>query len=371
VICVAAAGLAAVSVAYLQPFAARSGSGPFLLLRMVTPQFVSATTGWVLVEQVESAPARVTHDTVFATTDAGRTWRRLSLPVATARPVEINLVNPADGFVAATTVSGSPAPTLLFATSDFGRHWQERAFPPSGGYVAAIQMFSAQRGVFDFWQSPVLGLQPLFLYTTDDGGGSWVPIPQIHIPAGEVKRWVWFSDATTGWAFTSSLYMTHDAARTWARALLPAAPGNAQLGAVGAPASLLPPVFLGDGAEGLMSAPLGTGGAELVYSTHDAGRTWEEPRLVTAPGPTVVYVGPTVWLAYGRHSVSISADAGLTWTANLASLPAGDALGEIQLVDVQHLWATDPGSGGISPELLLRSTDGGAHWTEVRLPAWT
>jgi len=93
VICVAAAGLAAVSVAYLQPFAARSGSGPFLLLRMVTPQFVSATTGWVLVEQVESAPARVTHDTVFATTDAGRTWRRLSLPVATARPVEINLVH--------------------------------------------------------------------------------------------------------------------------------------------------------------------------------------------------------------------------------------------------------------------------------------
>jgi len=78
-------------------------------------------------------------------------------------------------------------------------------------------------------------------------------------------------------------------------------------------------------------------------------------------------------LLLDRHRLWISEDGGDTWVARVAVMPDGlvpiyiaaAVPGSIYAVAVQPSDVPRPGN---VPAALLRSSDGGIHWTEVRLP---
>ena len=74
------------------------------------------------------------------------------------------------------------------------------------------------------------------------------------------------------------------------------------------------------------------------------------------------------WEADGRQLWS-TADGGRHWDVRDADLPGRAILGSLQVTGPGQAWS----AGWASPEpsagaLLLRTGDGGAHWSAVRLP---
>jgi photosystem II stability/assembly factor-like uncharacterized protein len=78
--------------------------------------------------------------------------------------------------------------------------------------------------------------------------------------------------------------------------------------------------------------------------------------LAALSSSTAFYVG-------GRSSLTVTRNAGRSWTA----LPgfSGDASGtaEVTFIDLRDGWAIDEGFGGHAE--LWRTSDGGLHWAKL------
>jgi len=115
----------------------------------------------------------------------------------------------------------------------------------------------------------------------------------------------------------------------------------------------------------------------FVSVSDDGGGTW---------GP--MHAGPVSTLSYGAaavvddsgrllllvgHRLWLSDDDGASWVARVAVLPSGmvpvfmsaAVPGSVFALAVRSSGAVRPGN---QPAALLRSSDGGIHWTEVHLP---
>src|SRR5262249_49897721 len=132
---------------------------------------------------------------------------------------------------------------------------------------------------------------------------------------------------------------------------------------------------------GVLAAPHGTVDiAALVSVSDDGGPTWGSPRarppLVQPTDlslfPPLDHRGPLLLLD-SRH-LWVSEDGGATWTVRLVQIPAG--LRPAWLASAVHggLYSAAYQTGPIdavtpsTPLTLIRSTDGGAHWSPVTLP---
>jgi photosystem II stability/assembly factor-like uncharacterized protein len=158
-------------------------------------------------------------------------------------------------------------------------------------------------------------------------------------------------------------------------------------------------VFL-DGQVGFLA----TGGQEIatdqggVYNavsggiqrTTDGGKSWQT--VWTAPGAdisTITFLSGSTGFAAGQVFPSSSTtdatgqpvwlrtmDGGSTWTAQVPALPAvasglWSVLRFTAATSNLILAAPDPNQNGGYASIMLRSADGGAHWSQAGPPGWT
>jgi hypothetical protein len=228
------------------------------------------------------------------------------------------------------------------------------------------------------------------------------PAPPALVPAAPAPVWLdWLqmASASTGWALRSTVspwstqagYLvparTTDGARTWtdvtppaAVALLAAPDATVVLDALGGNRAFLAVTAAARQNSALVRT--------VVFGTGDAGRTWAEsaPFAVPAPASLLSFAGPgDGWLlassggSMGQDPVWLyrTTDAGRRWSLVAATPPSGtggnglpvycDKTGLV-FATAQVGWLASACTG-TSPDVLLVSRDGGAHWAPQPLPA--
>ena len=368
-------------------------------------QFLSADTAWIMAQLHEhNGP------TVFMkTTDAGRTWQEIfripdgssgSLHFWNARDGELTEMVPST--LPPTKTPGAPGSSNMvprfYRTQDGGIHWRLVDRPVDWAATGAQSYFLDQQ---QGWRIvPSLAGRTSSggtVQRTQDGGEHWTTVGAV--PAGaSLGSNLTFTDQQTGWltangsksyawdaqghplpfaAPAALLYVTRDGGRTWAPVDLPL-PAEAAANDV----RLESPVFFG-GLNGLLELevmgpaptfqPEGAGKPaekgwmhSYVVTTSDGGRQWSA--AMRTPGGLqeggAFFFDARHWLMASGPDLSETMDGGRTWTTRQV-LADGLAfsLAPWNYIDARTIWSQ------VGPDRLVRSTDGGAHWTSVTPPA--
>jgi photosystem II stability/assembly factor-like uncharacterized protein len=281
--------------------------------------------------------------TVLRTVDGGATWRRDSVPGASA--LDFRDVHAVSDRVAYVVSAGEAEKGLarIYKTTDAGRSWTlQYADSTPGMFFDAIAFWDADHGVAV--SDPVAGR--FVVVRTDDGGRTWTRVPPAGIPpvaAGEAAfaaggtcltvapgGHAWFG---TGGTSGSRVYHSADGGRTWTVADAPVQAGNESSG-----------IFAVAFRDALHGAAVGGDyrkareGERVAAYSADGGRTWSAaPGAVRGYWSGAVYVpGSTTVVAVGLAGSAYSMDDGRTYTVidtagfnavSFASAGAGWAVG--------------------------------------------
>jgi hypothetical protein len=117
-------------------------------------------------------------------------------------------------------------------------------------------------------------------------------------------------------------------------------------------------------------APDGSLGGTL-YRSSDNGNTWSEvPALAGTSVFDIEFAASGTAYIGTIDSVWESSDGGLTWTADNLGIGVNDQVFDVALdpSDPSILWAGIADASGSQPVNVMRSTDGGATWTDRTPP---
>jgi photosystem II stability/assembly factor-like uncharacterized protein len=304
--------------------------------------------GLVAAQSIDGFAARGSNELWFAlgptlssivvvhSTDGGQRWSRGQLPSCPASTcsVALSFTSAANGLALVASSSYS-ATSELFRTSDGGAHWQRVARPP---FADSLAMSGEQVG--------------------------WGTADVRVANAGTVR---------------ARLFKSADAGRVWRSAATPGISGASV-------AWLGQPTFFAE-ARGVVPAVLSTG-EFAVFITDDGGNTWRaspDPHLAVPARtawinpPRFFAASPSVWSASRSSTLSMTTDAGASWSAVHAPpvYANNPPVFGFAMVSAATGWI-DAYSEACSPRsttqpcgslpLLLRTSDGGATWTPLREP---
>jgi photosystem II stability/assembly factor-like uncharacterized protein len=287
----------------------------------------------------------------------------------------------------------------VYATSDGGLRWVRR--PPTT-FPAGFVFFRGTEG-WVYSQSPMTRSNPAPIYHTTDAGATWTNVGALDAhswgsTSGVGENLFEFADARVGWFRTggiaatgdSGLWVTGDGGHSWSSVTVspPAGLENADV-ILGYPVlfadghAVLPVAFghITDPAYGKDPNHLAVN-ARYVYSSADGGLTWTNPQKLEARGLwpqgsqyMQFYLDTQHWwftsvndhpadnpVPQGQQFVARTVDGGKTWQV----FPS-PAIIQMMFSDSQRGWA-EAVTGPNNTNILLRTTDGGAHWQEVQVP---
>ncbi|MFF9201251.1 1,4-beta-glucanase [Streptomyces sp. NPDC014986] len=304
-------------------------------------------------------------DTLYRSTDGGRTWRSLKdtavLDVSETPYLKWGGEEPkfgwwiqalaVDPYDCEHIVYGTGA--TLYGTRDL-RHWAPRIrgleeasvtqllSPPAG----RAHLISGSRDIGVMYHER-LTASPADGMAANPVSGSATGLAQAARRPAYVVR--------AGWGDHGNGAYSHDGGRTWAPfASQPPVAGDAP-GPIATNA---------DGSVLLWSFVHWDGTGHPAHRSADSGTTWSEvPSFPKGATPVADPADPALFYAYDTDTGTLfaSTDGGRTFTARAGGLPAGDA--QFKLVAAPHrtgdLWLSTKGNG------LYRSTDGGVAFTRV------
>ena len=303
----------------------------------------------------------VTPSSILHTSDAGATWAASTPPgVKDLGSADASFLGADHGWVAV----GGASSTTVYRTSDGGKTWTKVDIPVDGG--PQLHFLDVDHGWMMVHQGVAMSSERVTLLRTADGGATWMaaavagPDDDSHgVPFGGDKTGIGFRDKDRGWLTgfepvpgRAYLYRTDDAGRTWKKQDLPvpAAFREAML-------TTYPPLFF-SASDGLLPVIVaGEQESRVFYITGDGGATW----TAASPVPSTVdnrsaWSFPDLQHGYALAGGKLyrTTDGGETW---LALTPNTDLSGvtHLDFVSPQVGWAMGPG-------LLLKTTDGGQKW---------
>jgi photosystem II stability/assembly factor-like uncharacterized protein len=292
-----------------------------------------------------------------------------------------------------------PAPLdklVIYQTTDGGDQWTKRPSPPwmAGGLLGNSVFFRDGTEGWAVSRPDKNFNSQLAVYHTGDGGLSWdrqgdfaPPIRANGAVFGTTQFNLGFSDSMHGWYSArqpaqsghSGLMATSDGGRTWTEVQLtsPDSSGGMVVG--------MPKVF-GDGRAVLPVEVRGAGAPNAsrsklyAFVSSDRGATWGAPRPMTpAPvttvgeGPVVEFIDPDHWWVSSQSQMGgddVQPAPTLTYTSDggqsFATVPSPRII-QMKFTDRLHGWA-EAVAGPQNRNQLLRTADGGRHWTEVVVP---
>ena len=296
--------------------------------------FVSAQEGWAAGENV-----------LLHTTNGGATWVKQSVPSA-MWTYSLAFADSLNGW----SVGANQG---ILRTSDGGVTWKTQL----GGTYGAKNRFPFEGvDVADPSHGIAVGACGT-LYTTSDGT-KWTPRLSGSCTTTDALE---ATDANDVWAANDEgeILLTTNGGRTWSRVELSVA--------------LLSGAYLGDvefvdNLKGWTVSSGGTIGDQFVFATTNGGKSWIQTgphdnanlySIDTLDGQSIVAVGYACCV--GPRIVR-SADGGTTW----AVLPNPPGVSGDQFYDVEYSTSTTAWIVGDTQD-LLKSTDGGATWTQQGL----
>jgi photosystem II stability/assembly factor-like uncharacterized protein len=367
----------------LLPWSAASASSSNIRapIALETVHMVSQTAGWA----VAGRPTRA----IYTTTDGGQNWLDV-LPAGVSRHAQFTatFLTAQRAWIAAfgpinyTTLTGR---LTVYRTSDAGRHWSASTIarsPVPGGEVAQLDFTDALHGWLLLGLTPGMGHLVYALWRTSDGGVHWSKVAYDlersrstgAFPGCNCSPRLAFRNPTLGWVtgqpFATTgpwFYTTHNAGRTWRAQSLPGISS-------GAFPTTYPPTFVGNGT-GFMPVQLTPSQPAITlttYVTHDGGYTWRPSARLhlrnTSENRTLGFSfvrGGFGWIASGSRLLRTS-DGGVHWTF---TSPAGwtAAVTQIQFLNptAGFALATCSTPNCAASRFLLRTTDGGRTWQHI------
>jgi len=325
----------------------------------------------------------------YLTSDGGRTWRRFA-----ERTVPIAAVTYVDGRRMLAEEFGTGLQRLL-VSDDSGRTWQPLAIDPRQHIINGYwPVFLGSDGWWLDWQpqsepSPQPS-PPVRLWRTTDGGRIWVPATPTGIPPFDSFDQVRFMDHLHGLLTMISddqrqaiVAATSDGGDTWQTAAAFDSPlaGMHALGLLllqhGVRLLAWSAFSAWDPRTGGPLPPGSPAVSTFTSVSDDGGATWGPLR--TGPVTAVPYGAAAVVDDRGRmlllesRRLWLSDDDGASWVARVAVVRPGMVPVFMSASVPGSIYAVAVRSGGAvrignQPAALLRSSDGGIHWTEVHLP---
>ena len=313
----------------------------------VTPAVVRRQGGLLQVEVFDHSHAWLykRHSMeIFRTSDGGNTWQ--STPIAVAGEwASFSFVDPLRGWVLITREND--AGVLLFHTTDGGATWGQLVEAGSlsashglagNGAVGGMTFTDLDHG----WIVMASNLRPVAtVLRTTDGGSDWIA---IDLPIPEAYKG--FSPGVSG----PSLF-------------------NASNGVISVTFDLT-------------QAGGQTHSDVIVYSTRDAGLSWEPSTPLHDGFSTAEFINAKVgWVPANRgRIVYATTDAGVTWqpTKTLVSIASGTphylnsatqnwSATNLDFIDTQHGWAIASFGSGVNeiPDKIFETHDGGENWNRI------
>jgi photosystem II stability/assembly factor-like uncharacterized protein len=344
---------------------------PFLVGSLWDMQVTRTGVAWLFGGQV-----------VYRSADQGAHWADVSPRGMTGQPLAAFALGNNQAWLAEPTgQQGQLGCNTYYGTLDAGTSWQKLGTTPiAGSGIHQMTFVDSTHGWLLISLGAATGSEAVSVWGTTDGGRSWSkraqsPRPQTESAPGQLssscdKTGITFTTETAGWLTSGcaaggpSIYRTLDGGHTWTFQPLQAPPGQTQEN-LGNSANAEPPVFLNQ-SFGLLPVVLALGSKNtpslVVYATHDGGRTWI-PSVPVTSGRLMAAVRPDYWVIEvspsriattqdGRRYNFIPSDVDLSQTQQLTFANEQTGLA---------LTVVSP-SGGYE---LLRTTDGGAHWSAV------
>jgi photosystem II stability/assembly factor-like uncharacterized protein len=334
--------------------------------------FLDETRAWASVYSYATRQS-----VLLETTDSGRSWQqRLQLK---GHAGWMRFFNKREAVVRVATSPGPPLETSIYRTADGGLTWTSAPAPPNPlPAPPLVDFLDLDRG----WliQIPTGGASRV-LFRTADGGRTWNELAKL-----EAGNAVTFKDALTGWlaarpSSVPALLRTRDGGLTWQAQLLPPLP-DGSVGQVGASAPVLLDLQLAVLQVAILSRPDDPPLRLLdsyLYWSHDGGGTWSLGGRLPLNKVKGDDYGSAYSFMNGRGlagsatSFYRTADGGAIWTTVATSLPrSGFYFAEVAAFTDQVVWGQlsdfSKREGHQPIFVLVRSTDGGAHWTELKIP---
>jgi photosystem II stability/assembly factor-like uncharacterized protein len=410
------------SVAYLRahPQPAQ-GPGP---VQRTTALSIGTQGGgnWIVVRGIDSgSPTRLsqpTQNALYQTSDGGLSWQdRLHFDgiyegMSWSNNGRIGVIWAFQGTMPCgpTARSCTIAPSRIYSfssTSDGGAHWAQHPDQVFGMF-ADVYFNGADGWVLTQLDRVGQPVNAPTLFRTNDAGATWSKVADLPQLSGmALSGGIWghtsgvgetnfeFADASRGWLATGlegtggsgGLLETTDGGRTWhdVTVQVPAA-------MTGEKAVLGYPVLLGNGQALLpvffgLRTDINTFSIDhhYLYFSSNSGSSWSDPQPLRANGlePTGnewqnFYLDAKHWwftttnqrsagepVAQAGPGVASTTDGGKNW--QVFHDKSAPTILQLSFTDPQDGWA-EAITGPDNTNILLRTTDGGAHWHPVQLP---
>ncbi len=379
--CVCALAVAAGALVYVHPLPSpKANPAPAATSRpRVPPEFIdiSAASADIAYANANGFPGS---STPYATVDGGKTWRPLVLPAGVTSATAIALSGSSVALLRPNAFESGSA----WVSHDAGKHWRAVLPPNTANRQGGFQFVNGTTRAIYSSSGPA----GTFMFESVDEGTTWRPVLQMapgesltpEIPAaGNLNFWF----AGNGyWAVSTApgggplrVARSADGGQTWQAVALPALPEG-----VNARLSFSLPQFGSGHWAWVWAYPVQANGStevsaqpHLISTSADGGLTWSPVRAIDH-FPLFTVPGSNDGWAVDGSTIYRSQDLGLTWTSFNARLPSGERLMEVTRVTPQVAWNVFGNfQGGLVSEEpdrthLLRTTDGGRHWSEVKLP---
>jgi photosystem II stability/assembly factor-like uncharacterized protein len=347
---------------------------------------------------------------IYATGDAGHTWRRVlgfsSQPYIGENALPTSWIHAFDARHILVLPVGPRARATLYRTTDGGAHWSFLPRRPRR-LVSLTTTDVAFANPSDLWllahQGAAAGSEAVSVYRTRDGGRHWSMVACTPTPATQPNQQcrlssgigfpghkdnIVFASPSTGFltnnnnAYQPFLSVTHDGGIHW-RAERPRRPSNT--------AEYQRPLFFGRlgvlPVTGRVCHARRTRGrarsvchdAFYALLSRDGGRTWPVTRRfphsfswTSMTGPVWQALAPSTSYLIGAKYLWGTADGGVRWRSMPVRFPRGYAPAMMQFVTRAVGWVLlakiDRSDGVAAATGLFWTKDGGKHWISVRVP---
>ena len=327
----------------------------------------------------------------YLTADGGRNWTRLRAPSNAF--ISIQFLGPRRVIERTEGLAGE---TMLRLSEDAGRTWRALATPTSR--AGALYFLDSLNG---WWVAggqflPTSQPSAVTVWRTRDGGGSWRRLRAAGLPDTGAVSSLTFVDLLRGALLLvsqgaqTSMLATDDGGDTWRPVVAPASLGtgtevlNNFLIRHGQRLlrlfEAIPEDVVSSSRAGITFDPRsGFDQTSYISISSDGGQTWSQlragPRLFTRLGPQSPMLDELGRLLLMQdRELWMSDDDGATWFARVVQVPAGlepervvsVAQGALLAIAVEREPAEAPMP--TFRQALIRSTDRGVHWSQVRLP---